>query len=132
MNVLLKHGFNLNDVDENGNTALMHTLTCVPAKKSITILRTMLKSPSIELSTRNENGETALHIELRRMSSMSLSIIKMIVSRGGDINGASKDGLTPLTLCIVLARRALGSPSSPHSTTAWTGRNYWIQIARFL
>ena len=56
----------------------------------------------------------------------------MIVSRGGDINGASKDGLTPLTLCIVLARRALGSPSSPNSTTAWTGRNYWIQIARFL
>jgi hypothetical protein len=132
MEVLLKNGFNLNDQDENGNTALMHTLTCVPAKKSITILRAMLKSESLDLSIRNENGETALHIELRRMTSMSLSIIKMIVARGCDVNGTSKNGLTPLTLCVVLARRALGSPSSPNSTTAWTGRNYWIQVARFL
>ena len=98
---MLKHGFNINDLDENGNTALMHALSSIPAKKSISILRKMLKCPSIELSARNESGETALHIELRRMTSLSLSIIKMIVARGGDVNIASKDGLTPLTLCIV-------------------------------
>ena len=128
---MLKHGFNINDLDENGNTALMHALSSIPAKKSISILRKMLKCPSIELSARNESGETALHIELRRMTSLSLSIIKMIVARGGDVNIASKDGLTPLTLCIVLARRALGSTSSS-AAAAWSGRNYWIQIAKFL
>ena len=129
--VLVKNGFNLNQVDENGNTVLMHALTAMPAKKSISILRNIVSSQSVDVQHRNVDGETALHIEIRRMGSMSLSIIKMLVEKGADINAESKDGLTPLTLCVVLSRRAMGSPST-HSAGVWTGRSHWIPIVRYL
>ena len=50
---------------------------------------------------------------------------------GADINAESKDGLTPLTLCIVLSRRSMGSPSSA-TAGVWTGTNHWIPIVRYL
>ena len=131
VSVLLDNGFNLNQVDENGNTVLMHALTSMPAKKSMSLLRNILSVPSVNVSHKNSDGESALHIEIRRMNAMSLPIIKMLVEHGADVNAESKDGLTPLTLCIVLSRRAMGSPSSA-TAGVWTGTNYWIPIVRYL
>ena len=106
--LLLGKGAQINALDNAGNTPLMEAVK----QRKTDAVSLLLNNPSCDVHTRNNSGESAIHLAVERFSQVCpagdmeankktlhcpISIINMLLRRGASINTLFKDGSSMLT-----------------------------------
>lgn len=100
LDILLQHGANPNDLDQDGNSAFFYA---VAQKQDLNIYQKLKDFGSPDFETVNKNGVSILFEYLRMMyvSEKNLELLRTMISDGADLNQASTHygkAKTPLDL----------------------------------
>lgn len=104
--VLIENGAKLNDIDENGDTLLMNTISFPTATHihnspkihaGIDGIRLLLEN-GVDINATNKQGQTALMVAILNGRS---DVAKLIIEKGANVNIKDKDGKTAFMLAIV-------------------------------
>ncbi|KAK6194502.1 hypothetical protein SNE40_000126 [Patella caerulea] len=94
---LIDHGACVNTVNDDGDTLLM-----IAAKHRQTKMMKLLIYNGCEMNHQNLQGETALHKVLLSGRANVLTIVKLLLKSGTDVNLRDNTGKTALLLCAKL------------------------------
>ncbi|XP_077659934.1 ankyrin repeat domain-containing protein [Aspergillus fumigatus Af293] len=108
--LLLDHGWNVNDEDAEELTPLL-----LAAKEGYSsVVQVLLNHPQINLHAQDHCGSTALHAAAKEGH---LEVVKLLLTEGSiDVNVKDKDGVTPL--CLLLTKEDLDPNVADHQK--WT------------
>jgi ankyrin repeat protein len=85
--LLLDHGFDINELDQNNNT-ILHKVC-----QFSTDIAELLLNRNIDVNARNNKGQTALHIACEKKN---INIVKLLIDYNADIDALTNEGYTPL------------------------------------
>ncbi|EAY04593.1 hypothetical protein TVAG_233290 [Trichomonas vaginalis G3] len=91
--LLISHGANINEKDNNGETSLHIAIAWRDSKK----IAEHLISHGININEKSENGETTLHIAVFNNSKETA---ELLISHGANINEKNKNGKTALHIAV--------------------------------
>eukprot|EP01039_Chlorochromonas_danica_P008930 gene8930-9852_t len=105
LETLLSLGADIHAIDHNGNTVLHKAIQICTSKNILQVLHLLLTKGGINLvQVINKEGETALHVECKRLRSASIEVIDTLATMMGDkINLRNKllPACSPLTLVLI-------------------------------
>lgn len=93
--LLLHHGADPNVLDRNNENAYLQASNIQLPK----IIEAILDTGLVDLNSRNEFGDTALHIAASGNERRSHQIVKLLLDRGVEINALNNDGQTAIFDC---------------------------------
>ena len=98
--ILCQAGSNVNDLDNDNNTALMHVVNSPHIVRSeeydefrVEIIR-ILHEAGADVNMKDNNGDTALHMACREQH--NLKVMRTLVEIGADVNARNNGSDTPL------------------------------------
>lgn len=91
---LIGRGLDINSVDKKGNTPLHYALSFSNFE-----MATVLIEAGANLSQRNSNGYSPLHLAIQSHS--PIDMIKILLLKGADVNIKDLDGSTPLHEAVI-------------------------------
>lgn len=100
--LLLNNGADVNKADNEGKTALMHSVSPEEYGLDIEIVKYLLTNPTIAINQKDKRGNTALMTALNTNYDDSYedvemkTVIELLLDAGADPEIANNDGLTPL------------------------------------
>lgn len=86
VDLLLRHGANVNHADTDGWSPLHWT-------RSTAVAHRLLSQPSVNINAVDQEGESALHL---KVDDGDLQVAAYLLEKGANVNLANKDGWTPL------------------------------------
>ena len=89
--VLLQHGADVNHFNSNSSTPLMATVLFCDAK----VLKVLLSS-QVNVNAQDIFGNTAVHMAVQHYDRFERAKLKMLVSKGADLNIVNRESRTPL------------------------------------
>ncbi|KAL5705396.1 hypothetical protein ACHQM5_023705 [Ranunculus cassubicifolius] len=131
VDALLKHAVDINEVDQDGFTALHKAISCrklavtnyllresanpfIRDKEGATLMHYAVRSAAIpaikilllynvDINLADDDGWTPLHLAVQTRRT---DVVKLLLIKGADKTLRNQDGLTPLELCLYSGRAA--------------------------
>jgi ankyrin repeat protein len=85
---LIQEGANINEVDRNGITPLMHSIW----ERKTETTKTLIKMGA-DINIQDKNGDSALHVAVYNCDA---SMAKILIDNGADVNAKTNSGVTAL------------------------------------